>query len=96
MTAVDTSKDGVIQYDEFKVFFASAEHELWTIFQSVDVDQNGHIDKNELKAALARAGIVVDPPSRLEAFFNSIDRDKDGGMLRIESSVRALRLLTSV
>ncbi|KAI5795556.1 mitochondrial carrier domain-containing protein [Geopyxis carbonaria] len=77
LTAVDTSKDGLIQFSEFRSFFASAERELWRIFRSVDVDGNGRIDKAELRSSLDRAGIVVDP-GRLEEFFGSIDKNNDG------------------
>ncbi|TGZ77404.1 mitochondrial carrier [Ascodesmis nigricans] len=76
--AVDTSNDGLIQFSEFKAFFQGAERELLRIFRSVDTNHNGHIDKTELKAALNRAGIVVDPPERLEDFFAMIDRNNDG------------------
>ncbi|KAH0605505.1 uncharacterized protein H6S33_004727 [Morchella sextelata] len=77
LAAVDTSKDGLIQYSEFKHFFEGADRELWRIFHSVDVDKNGNIDKGELKAALIRAGIAVDP-NRLEEFFESMDKNNDG------------------
>jgi len=77
---VDTSRDGLIQYSEFRRFFAGAEQELWRIFNSVDLDGNGHIDRKELALALSRAHIVVDPPERLEEFFRSFDRNSDGGM----------------
>ena len=79
LTAVDTSRDGRIQYDEFKRFFAGAEHELWRIFKSVDLDGNGKIDRNELRSALTRAGIAVSPPKRLDEFFRSMDKNHDGG-----------------
>ena len=79
MAAIDTSKDGLIQYEEFKVFVASGERELRKIFESVDADNSGHIDKEELKAALVEAGIVVDR-KLLDKFFETVDRDNDGGM----------------
>ena len=79
LEAVDTSKDGLIQFSEFKAFFVGAERELWRIFRSVDTDGNHKIDKGELKNALAKAGIVVDPPERMEQFFAMIDLNKDGG-----------------
>ena len=77
LEAVDTSKDGLIQYSEFKHFFESADKELWRIFTSVDLDKNGKIDKGELREALRRAGLAVDP-KRLEKFFDSMDRNNDG------------------
>lgn len=77
LTAVDTSKDGLIQYSEFKHFFEGADRELWRIFRSVDQDRNGKIDKGELRIALTRAGIAVDT-NRLEEFFYSMDKNNDG------------------
>ncbi|KAG0642060.1 mitochondrial carrier domain-containing protein [Tuber brumale] len=77
LEAVDTSKDGLIQYSEFKHFFESADRELWRIFTSVDLDRNGNIDKAELRIALSRAGLVVDT-KRLQEFFDSMDRNNDG------------------
>lgn len=74
---MDTSKDGLIQYSEFKHFFEGADRELWRIFHSVDLDKNGKIDKGELRVALTRAGIAVDT-SRLEEFFESMDKNNDG------------------
>lgn len=43
----------------------------------MDVDKDGNIDKGELKAALIRAGIAVNP-NRLEEFFESMDKNNDG------------------
>jgi solute carrier family 25 (mitochondrial phosphate transporter), member 23/24/25/41 len=77
LEAVDTSKDGLIQYSEFKSFIESADRELWRIFTSVDLDRNGKIDKQELQVALGRAGLVVDA-SRLKDFFDLMDRNNDG------------------
>ncbi len=54
-----------------------AELELWKIFSSVDLNGDGKIEKGELRGALGRAGITVDP-DRLESFFHSIDQNNDG------------------
>lgn len=87
LTAVDTSRDGLIQYSEFKMFFARVEKELWRIFQSVDLNGNGKIDLNELKSALSAAGIAVNPPERLDEFFHSMDRNNDGGKVHQKSAL---------
>lgn len=79
LAAVDTSKDGLIQYSEFKHFFESADRELWRIFRSVDLDKNGKIDRGELRVALTRAEIAVDA-NRLEEFFDSMDKNNDGAI----------------
>ncbi|KAK2759171.1 hypothetical protein FQN54_003271 [Arachnomyces sp. PD_36] len=77
LKAVDTSGDGHIQYHEFRVFVDEAERELWRMFQSIDRDQNGELDKGELKAAFARAGVSVSN-SKLDQFFAEVDTNRDG------------------
>ncbi|RPA87951.1 mitochondrial carrier [Ascobolus immersus RN42] len=77
LAVVDTSGDGRIQYEEFKRFFEATDRELWRIFDAVDVDQDGKIDKRELRRALFKSGINVNG-DRLEQFFKSMDQNRDG------------------
>ncbi|PGH11730.1 hypothetical protein AJ80_06991 [Polytolypa hystricis UAMH7299] len=77
LEAVDTSGDGKIQYNEFRAFVESAEKELWKLFQTIDKDKNGHLDKQELKAAFAKADLAV-PNSKIDEFMNEIDTNRDG------------------
>ncbi|KAK2742904.1 hypothetical protein FQN57_005034 [Myotisia sp. PD_48] len=77
LKAVDTSGDGQIQYNEFQVFLEQTEKELWQLFETIDHDQNGHVDKQEMKDAFARAGLTVSK-SKLDRFFNDMDTNKDG------------------
>lgn len=53
------------------------ENELWQLFQSIDRDHNGHIDKNELRSAFNRAGLVI-TSSKLNQFFSEVDTNNDG------------------
>jgi solute carrier family 25 phosphate transporter 23/24/25/41 len=62
---------------EFRVFVDHAEKELWQMFQSIDRNQNGELDKGELKAAFARAGVAVSN-SKLDQFFEEVDTNRDG------------------
>ncbi|KAI1353205.1 mitochondrial carrier domain-containing protein [Xylaria sp. FL0043] len=75
--AVDTDGDGKIQYEEFRVFVEAAERQLFHLFRSIDRDKNGKLDKEELQAALHKAGLAV-PNRRLDAFFADIDHNRDG------------------
>ncbi|MCJ1476792.1 hypothetical protein MMC13_005461 [Lambiella insularis] len=79
MKAVDTSKDGRIQYSEFREFVEQTEKELWHLFKSIDRDHNGQLDKTELQAAFARAGLVI-PKAKFEDFFSEIDTNHDGAI----------------
>ena len=62
---------------EFRTFVAQTEKELWNLFQSIDRDHNGQLDKEELQAAFSRAGLRV-PTSKLEQFFAKVDTNHDG------------------
>ncbi|KAK4153877.1 hypothetical protein C8A00DRAFT_14957 [Chaetomidium leptoderma] len=74
---VDTSGDGKIQYEEFRVFVEAAERQLLLLFQSIDRDKDGRLNKQELQAAFRRAGLSV-PRGRLSGFFNEMDLNEDG------------------
>ncbi|KAK9369502.1 mitochondrial carrier domain-containing protein [Lipomyces kononenkoae] len=74
---VDQNGDGIIQFEEFKVFVEKTEQHLWALFTAIDKDKNGKLDKAEVEAALEISGLSV-PPSKLEQFFDSMDRDNDG------------------
>ncbi|KAE9572352.1 Calcium-binding mitochondrial carrier [Colletotrichum fructicola] len=77
MTVVDTNADGKIQYEEFRTFVEQTERQLMILFQSIDKDNNGRLDKTELQEAFRRAGLVV-PMRKLSAFFGDIDMNNDG------------------
>lgn len=51
----DTSKDGLIDYEEFRQFIEKREEELLGIFQQVDINGDEQIEASELFAALTGA-----------------------------------------
>ncbi|KAK4236442.1 hypothetical protein C8A03DRAFT_35656 [Achaetomium macrosporum] len=77
ISMVDTSGDGKIQYEEFRVFVKAAEKQLLLLFRSIDRDEDGRLNKQELHAAFQRAGLSV-PTKRLSGFFDEIDMNHDG------------------
>ena len=77
LKAVDTSGDGNIQFNEFRAFVEHAERELWQLFESIDKDHNGALDKEELRLAFQRAGLTI-PNSKLDQFFEEVDTNHDG------------------
>jgi solute carrier family 25 phosphate transporter 23/24/25/41 len=77
LTACDINHDGQISYDEFVQFCNETEKELWTLFQSIDRDHNGNLDKSELSQAFEKAGVAVSN-ARLDRFFGYIDKNHDG------------------
>ncbi|KAI1914514.1 hypothetical protein LOZ12_005000 [Ophidiomyces ophidiicola] len=77
LTAVDSSGDGRIQFNEFEAFVEHAEKELGQLFESIDRNHDGHVSKEELKSAFARAGLTV-RNSKLDQFFSDVDTNNDG------------------
>ncbi|KAK8086218.1 hypothetical protein PG994_001192 [Apiospora phragmitis] len=74
---VDANGDGKIQYEEFKAFMQATERQLYLLFKSIDRDNNGRLDKDELQVAFKHAGLAV-PMRRLHDFFEDVDLNKDG------------------
>ncbi|KAJ5106749.1 hypothetical protein N7456_003424 [Penicillium angulare] len=74
---VDTNGDGRIDYDEFQAFINHTESGLWQMFQSIDRNHNGEIDKNELRNAFAQSGVTVSN-AKLDEFFSEVDKNNDG------------------
>ncbi|KAG8527530.1 uncharacterized protein KY384_007682 [Bacidia gigantensis] len=77
LKAVDVNGDGHIEYEEFRQFVQHTEKELWQLFQKIDRDHNGQLDKTELRSAFVAAGIYL-PPSKLDQFFAEVDSNHDG------------------
>ena len=77
LKAVDTSGDGQIQFNEFRVFVEHAEKELWQLFESIDKDGSGALDKEELRIAFQRAGLTISN-AKLDQFFDEVDTNHDG------------------
>lgn len=63
--------------EEFRTFVEQTEKELLKLFKSIDRDQNGQLDKSELKLAFTRAGLAV-PNTKLDQFFAEVDTNNDG------------------
>ncbi|KAL9103905.1 MAG: hypothetical protein Q9163_001098 [Psora crenata] len=77
LRAVDTNRNGHIEYGEFRHFVQHTEKELWRLFKTIDRDRNGQLDKKELCAAFQAAGIYL-PARKLDQFFTEVDSNHDG------------------
>ncbi|TKA75506.1 hypothetical protein B0A55_04658 [Friedmanniomyces simplex] len=75
--ACDINHDGQITYDEFVRFCEETERQLKMLFDTIDRDKNGNLDKGELALAFERAGVMVSK-ARLDRFFGYIDKNHDG------------------
>ncbi|KAK0109786.1 hypothetical protein ONS95_002461 [Cadophora gregata] len=75
--AMDKNGDEVIQYEEFRIFVERTEKELLSLFHSIDRDQDGKLNKGELRNAFRTAGLAV-PNSKLDQFFSEVDQNHDG------------------
>ncbi|KAK5710312.1 hypothetical protein LTS12_028003, partial [Elasticomyces elasticus] len=75
--ACDINHDGEITYEEFVRFCKETERQLRTLFDAVDRNKDGRLDKSELAQAFEKAGVMVSN-ARLDRFFGYIDKDHDG------------------
>lgn len=64
---------------EFQIFVKQTEQELWNLFESIDRDGNGKLDKDELMAAFKNAGLSVSE-SKLQRFMDEVDSNHDGSV----------------
>lgn len=59
------------------MFVDFAEKELWRLFESIDRNHNGEIDKDELRTAFSKAGVTVSS-AKFDEFFQEVDTNRDG------------------
>lgn len=62
---------------EFRVFVEQAERQLHLLFNKIDHNNDGKLDKHELQTAFQHAGMSV-PMRRLHTFFEDVDQNNDG------------------
>lgn len=62
---------------EFRKFVEKAERQLLILFQAIDKNRDGKLDKNELLTAFKGAGLTVSK-RRLADFFDDMDINHDG------------------
>ena len=65
--------------EEFQSFVKQTEKRLRSLFENVDNNHDGRLDKSELQAAFSRAGLAV-PTSKLDRFFDEVDSNHDGAI----------------
>ena len=61
---------------EFRAFVENTERELFILFQTIDRDEDGRVDKSELRGAFKKAGLSV-PASKLDQLFSEVDQNND-------------------
>lgn len=64
-------------YTEFRTFMEATERQLLYLFKSIDRNQDGKVEREELEFAFRKAGLAV-PKRRLAGFFEQIDMNRDG------------------
>jgi solute carrier family 25 phosphate transporter 23/24/25/41 len=62
---------------EFRSFVKQTEQELWSLFERIDRNHDGKLDRDELQAAVKTAGVNVSS-TKLQRFFDEVDANHDG------------------
>ncbi|KAI8068264.1 mitochondrial carrier domain-containing protein [Gongronella butleri] len=73
----DTSKDGLVDFDEFTAYVHDKEKELWDLFQRLDTRGDGSLLPEDLACALQDAGITISQDELME-FVEWMDLDGNG------------------
>ncbi|CAG8442925.1 9279_t:CDS:2 [Ambispora leptoticha] len=73
----DTSKDGLVDFQEFKTFVEEKEKELWKLFVEIDKSRDMALQPEELEGALWKAGIHC-TKQELKNFIHTMDKDGNG------------------
>jgi Ca2+-binding EF-hand superfamily protein len=68
---------------EFRVFVENTEKELLALFKSIDRDDDGKLDKSELRGAFKKAGLSV-PASKLDQLFAEVDQNSDVSRIKLK------------
>ncbi|KAH3713110.1 calmodulin-beta-like [Dreissena polymorpha] len=85
MKKIDTNKDGQISYSEFKTFVmrqfhessGSKEDQIRQVFRMIDRDDNGYIQKAEIRRAVKALGETL-TNAELEDMMREADLNNDG------------------
>jgi len=80
--AADTSRDGFIEFNEFKLFMKLLKqyHQYSILFSKLDFDHDKRVSLNEFIKGHNLAGIIIDD-SNAKAEFQKIDTNSGGYIL---------------
>jgi solute carrier family 25 (mitochondrial phosphate transporter), member 23/24/25/41 len=73
----DTSKDGLVDFDEFETYVVEKEEELWHLFEQIDRSGDQVLQQEEVKTALRRGGVSA-TDKEVDDFVRAMDQDGDG------------------
>ncbi|CAO3694656.1 unnamed protein product [Umbelopsis ramanniana] len=73
----DTSKDGLVDFDEFETYVVEKEEELWHLFEQIDRSGDQVLQREEVKTALRRGGVAA-TDKEVDDFVRAMDQDGDG------------------
>ena len=89
--AMDANADARVSATEFDAFCEERRGAIRRAFVSVDRDENGEVDSEELRCGVERAGLKISD-AQLRDVFEKLDKDKSGTLSEKEFE-EALMLL---
>eukprot|EP00051_Salpingoeca_urceolata_P002211 m.48132 g.48132 ORF g.48132 m.48132 type:complete len:307 (-) comp11972_c0_seq2:74-994(-) len=91
LTLMDTSKDGVVTFDEFQTFYAERVRQLRSTFDQLDTRGKGRLTAADLRTALARLKMTASD-EEIRDLLRRADTDSSGD-ISFEEFRRFLLLL---
>ena len=71
--------DNLAAIDHFESLLCTSRSAIANAFRSLDLDESGHISRNELRDALKILGVTA-TEKEVDAIFNGLDENKDDGI----------------
>jgi Ca2+-binding EF-hand superfamily protein len=93
-SSIDENLNGMIDYNEFKLFYHNRITQLYDIFHSMDTSEDGNLSSSEIVAAIHKAGLDISS-SQLRLIMHSMDSDRNGN-ITFDEFCRYLLLLPKV
>ncbi|KAJ9066412.1 hypothetical protein DSO57_1009658 [Entomophthora muscae] len=79
VSMADKANDGIVDYEEFRIFVIRQEKALWRLFRKIDLSQDFKLQPQEIAESLQRAGIKVHQ-EKLSDLIEKMDLDGDGSI----------------
>jgi len=77
MRLIDSNRDGIVTYDEFKTYVLEKYQQLYEMFEQFDENHDGYISEEELSNMLCHLNMRHEP-QYVKSLIHCVDKDRNG------------------